>query len=204
MVERLNIRPLKREWLEILLDPRLFPLDIVLLSAYELLTKLAIRIEGEPAKQLQVRIARRHAGIPLCEWGLLFQQKLMEVSLKEHRWGQKAGVREYLLAAAISYDARMANPPKDLLKESEEKLIEKLTYSVNSTATGLELVVKIGENGLSLARSKIFRAANRLTPACYLLPQRVESERIVCSVRPKKNYDVPSLKKQICNEFEIS
>lgn len=201
MSEMLNIQPLKRKWITISLDPQLFPLDIILFTAHELLTQLAIRIEGDPESQLQVRITRRHTDIPLNDWKLLFQQKLIEVSLKESRWQQKADVREYLLAAAISYDASMLDVPRNLLKERKDKLIEAITYKIDAVDNRLDISIGIGKNEFTLVRFKIFQVSDSLKQNCYFFSMRLENGHILCSSYPK-DWDMSTLKRRICEELD--
>ena len=203
MTEMLNIQPLNRKWVPISLDPQLFPLDIILFTAHELLTQLAIRIEGDPEEQLQVRIARRHTNIPLNDWKLLFQQKLVEVSVKECRWQQKADIREYLLAAAVSYDASMLDDvPQNLLKERKDKLIEAITYKIDVVDSRLDLSIRIGKNEFTLVRLKVFQVSNALKQICYFFPIRLENGCILCSSYPKVGGDMSVLKKRIRQELD--
>ena len=203
MSEMLNIQPLKRKWVSISLDPQLFPLDIILFTAHELLTQLAIRIEGDPEEQLQVRIARRHTNIPLNDWKLLFQRKLVEVSVKERRWQQKADIREYLLAAAVSYNASMLDDvPQNLLKERKDRLIEAITYKIDAVNSRLDLSIGVGKNEFTFVRLKIFQVSDALKQICYFFPIRLENGHILCSSYPKVGGDMSALKKRICQELD--
>ena len=208
----LNIQPLTppqktspREWITISVDLKLYPLDIVLLASYELVSKkLSIRIEGNSGEHVQVRLSAGHQEASFDEWGQLFQQKLMEVSLKEHRWQQKADVREYLLAAAISYDASMADPPPDLLRgEVEEKCVEKLVYTLTEEKTGnLRCLIDIGKVGLTQVLPKVLQVADQLKECCHFFPQSAEGPRILCTVIPIDDTEIPTMKDRICAELE--
>lgn len=184
------------------MDPQLFPLDIVLFTAHELLTQLAIRIEGDPESHLQVRITRRHTDIPLNNWKLLFQQKLVEVSLKQSLWQQKTDVREYLIASAVSYDASMLDVPQNLLKEKKDKLIEVITYKIDVVDNHLDLSIGIGKNEFTLVRLKVFQISDRLKQICYFFPVRLENGHILCNSYPKKDRDMSAFKKRVCEEFD--
>lgn len=197
MNQVLNIQPLERKWLTISLDPQLFPLHIILFTAHELLTQLAIRIEGDPEKQVHVRIAPRNTDLPLVEWELLFQQKLVEVSLKENQWQQKTDIREYLLAAAISYDAKMLDVPQNLLKERKDKLVEAIAYRITAVDNHLNLSISIGKNEFTILRRKIFQISDSLEQICYFLPQQLENGHILCSSHPKNDDNLLSLKEHI-------
>ena len=208
----LNIQPLTppqktspREWITISVDPKLYPLDIVLLASYELVSKkLAIRIEGNSGEHIQVRLSPGHQEASSDEWGQLFQQKLMGVTLKEHQWGQKADVREYLLAAAISYDAAMADPPPNLLRgEVEEKCVEKLTYALTEDKTGsLLCLIDIGNNELIQVLPKVLQVADQLKEGCHFFPQSAEGPRILCTVIPIDDTEIPTMKDRICAGLE--
>ena len=199
----LNIQPLDRKWITISLVPQLFPLDIVLFTAYELLTQLALRIKGDPESQLQVKITPRQTDIPLNDWKLLFQQKLVEVSLKESRWQQKADIREYLLAAAVSYEASILDDvPQNLLKEKKDKLIEAITYKIDAVDSRLDLSIGIGKNEFTLVRLKIFQVSNALKQVCYFFPIRLENGHILCRSYPKVGGDMSALKKRIRQELD--
>lgn len=208
----LNIQPLTppqktspREWVTVSLDPKLFPLNIVLLAAYELISKrLAIRIEGDPEGQTQVRLSFGDPEASADEWGQLFQQKLMEVTLKEHQWAQKADVREYLLAAAISYDAALVDPPPDLLcRDKEEECVEKLTYTLTEDKTGnLLCLIDIGRVGLTQVLPEILQVADELKEICHFFPQSVEGTQIFCEVVPISRTKIPIVKNRICAELE--
>ena len=202
MNQLLNIQSLDRKWVAISLDPQLFPLDIILFTAHELLTQLVIRIEGDPEKQLQVRIAQRHTDIPLEDWVLLFRQKLVEVSLKENRWQQKADVREYLLASAISYDAGMLDLASNLLTEQKDKLVEAVNYEIDAVNNRLDLSIGIGKNEFTLVRLKVFQVSNRLKRVCYFFPIRLKNGHILCSSYPKTDRDMPTLEKRIYEELD--
>ena len=208
----LNIQPLTplqktspREWVTVSLDPKLFPLNIILLAAYELISKrLAIRIDGDPNEQTQVRLSFGDQEAAADEWGQLFQRKLMEVTLKEHQWGQKADVREYLLTAAISYDAALADPPPDLLYRGEkEKYVEKLTYTLTEDKTGnLLCLIDIGSNGLTQVLPKILQIADELKGVCHFFPQSVKGTQILCEVVPINKTEIPTVRSNICAEIE--
>lgn len=201
MNQLLNIQALDRKSMAISLDLQLFPLDIILITAHELLTQLAIRIEGDPEEQLYVRIARRHTDISLHDWALLFRQKLVEVSLKENRWQQKSDMREYLLASAISYDAGMLDLASNLLTEPKDKLVEAVNYEIDEVDNRFELSIGIGKNEFTLVRRKVFQVSNRLKQICYFFPIRLENGHILCSSYPKIGRDMSTLKKRICQEF---
>ena len=202
MNQLLNIQALDRKSMAISLDLQLFPLDIILFTAHELLTQLAIRIEGDPEKQLQVRIARRHTDISLHDWALLFRQKLVEVSLKENRWQQKADMREYLLAPAISYDAGVLDLAPNLPTERKDKLVEAVNYEIDAVDNRFDLSIRIGKNEFTLVRRKVFQVSNRLKRICYFFPIRLENGHILCSSYPKIGTDMSTLKKRICQEFD--
>ena len=208
----LNIQPLTppqktspRKWVTISVDPKLYPLNIILLAAYELISKrLAIRIEGNSGEHIQVRLSGGHQETYADEWGQLFQQKLMEVTLKEHQWAQKADVREYLLAAAISYDAAMADPPPDLLyRDEEDKCVEKLTYTLTEDKTGnLLCLIDIGAVGLTQILPKILQVVDELKKICHFFPQSVEGTQILCEVVPINRTEIATMRSRICVALE--
>ena len=202
MNQLLKIQALDRKSMAISLDLQLFPLDIILFTAHELLTQLAIRIEGDPEEQLHVRIARRHTDISLDDWALVFRQKLVEVSLKENRWQQKADMREYFLASAISYDAGMLDWMPNLLTEQKNKLVEAVNYEMYAVDNRFELSIGIGKNEFTLVRRKVFQVSDRLKQICYFFPIRLENGHILCSSYPKIGTDMSTLKKRICQEFD--
>lgn len=202
MNQLLNIQALDRKSMAISLDLQLFPLDIILFTAHELLTQLAIRIEGDPAKQLRVRIARRHTDISLDDWALLFRQKLVEISLKENRWQQKADMQEYFLASAVSYDAGMLDLTPNLLTERKDKLVEAVNYGIDAVDNRFELSIGIGKNEFTLLRREVFQISNRLKQICYFFPIRLENGHILCNSYPKTGRDMSTLKKRICQEFD--
>ena len=209
----LNIQPLTppqktgpREWITITLDPKLYPLNIVLLAAYELISKkLAIRIEGNSGEHIQVRLSFGGQETSADEWGQLFQQKLMEVTLKEHQWGQKADVREYLLTAAISYDEALVDPPPDLLRrDEEERCAEKLTFTLTEEKTGnLLCLIDIGRVGLIQALPEILQVADELKGICHFFPQSVEGTQILCEVVPINRTEIPTVRSRICAELKF-
>ena len=208
----LNIQPLTspqktspRESITITLAPKLYPLKIVLLAAYELVSKkLAICIEGDPGKEIQVRLSSGHQEASFDEWGQLFQQKLMEVTLKEHQWEQKADIRGYLLTAAISYDEALVDPPPDLLcRDEEEKCVRKLTFTLTEDNTGnLLCLIDIGRVGLTQALPKILQVADQLKECCHFFPQSMEEAQILCKVVPINKVEISTVKSRICAEFE--
>ena len=202
MNQLLKIQSLERKWVTISLDPQLFPLDIILFTAYELLTQLAIRVEGDPEKHLYVRIARRHTDIPLEDWKLLFQQKLIEVSLKESKWQQKADIREYLLASAISYDTSILDAAPNLLGEKKTKLMEAINYKHDMMENRLDFSMNVAGNEVDLVRFKVFQISNSLKQVCYFFPIRLEKGQIFCSAYQKIDWDMYTLEKRICEELD--
>ncbi len=198
----LNIQPLNRRWIAVTLDPRLFPLHIVFFAAHELLTELVIRIQGDPEKQLSVRLTPRRTDMPVDYSALLFQQKLIEVSLKENRWHQKADIREYLLASAIAYDRRTLDTGPNLINEQKDKLLEVLTYQINTTeGNHINLSIGIGRNKFDFVRLKLFQISNRLKQLCYFFPIRLENGYILCSSYPKNGADMSIFEKRMSQEL---
>ena len=204
MDQALNIQPLNRKWMTVTLDPRLFPLHIVFFAAHELLTELVFRIQGDPEKQLRVRITPRGTDMPVDYCALIFQQKLIEVSLKENRWHQKADIREYLLASAIAYDHRMLDMEPNLINDQKVKLLEALTYQINTTEDNhLNLSIGIGRNKFDYVRLKLFEISNRLKQFCYFFPTRLENGHILCSSYPKNGADMSIFEKRMSEELNI-
>ena len=93
----LNIQPLTlpqntgpREWITITLDPKLYPLNIVLLAAYELISKrLAIRIEGNSGEHIQVRLSPGHQEASFDEWETAIPRKTDRGNFKRTSVGTK-------------------------------------------------------------------------------------------------------------------
>ena len=124
------------------------------------------------------------------------------MSLKENRWQQKADVQEYLLAAAISYDASLLDVPHNLLEERKDKLGEAIIYSIDTIDDRLNLSIGVGKNEFVLVRLKVFQIFDRLKQVCYFLPMRLENGYILCSSYAKKDWSISTLKERICVELD--
>ena len=198
---------MENSWIRVVLDPKIFPVPIVLNAAYMLLNRFTFRIEGDPESAIVVRL--RPLDSHLAEnTEYLLNRALIRASINAYQMEETAEVRHYFLKASLSFEGTDRDFASILEQKKLEMPLEPLEYSMVSDLSG-ELVhvsVDIGGNHLKRLLLSLFYVVERLNDDCWLILQKVKDACIVAYAKPRYgDLDAVTLKleeelAQLCNK----
>ena len=177
---------LKKSWIQVVLDPQIFPVTIVLNAAYMLLNKFSFRIEGDPESAIAVRL--RPLDSHLTEDAeYLLNRALMRASINAYQMEQTAEIRHYFLKASLSFEETDRDFASVLEQKEPEVPLEPVQYSVVTDLSGelIRISVDLGKNHLERLLLSLFYVAERLNDECWLVIREVKDGCIIGEVKPK-------------------
>ncbi len=198
---------MENSWIRVVLDPKIFPVPIVLNAAYMLLNKFTFRIEGEPESAIVVRL--RPLDSHLAEsTAYLLNRALIRASINAYQMEQTAEVRHYFLKASLSFEGTDRDFASVLEQKESEVPLEPLEYSIVSDLSGglVHVSVDIGRNHLKRLLLSLFYVVERLNDDCWLILQEVKDSCIIAYAKPRcGTLDSVTLKleeelAQLCNK----
>lgn len=197
------VAPQPRMWATVKMDPWLFPLNIVLLAAYTVLNKLAFRISGDPEEEIIVRLTPQ-VDLSLESAESLFYEKLVVVTINEHKWHINTDLRSYLFNAAIAFDPSRLEPPQTLLKKEPDKFPQHLDYNITVSEDDgtLCLVVDVGDNDIDFVRFRLFQIIEKLKKGCRFRFKTFQRQRIDIILKPTSPYTVALIFDTLLKEVE--
>ncbi len=198
---------MEKTWSQVVLDPKIFPVEIVLNAAYMLLNKFTFRIEGDPESAIVVRL--RPLDSHLVEnMEYLLNRALIRASINAYQMEQTAEIRHYFLKASLSFEGTDLDFASVLEQKKSEVPLEPVQYSIVSDLSGelIHVSVDIGRNHLKRLLLSLFYVVERLNDECWLILREVKDGCIVAYAKPRcDGLDVATLKleeelAQLCNK----
>ena len=177
----------KKSWIQVVLDPQIFPVTIVLNAAYMLLNKFSFRIEGDPESAIEVRL--RPLDPHLAEHAeYLLNRALMRASINAYQVAQTAEIHRYFLKASLSFEGGDRDFDSVLEQRGSEVPLESVGYSL-VTDLSEELIrvsVDIGKNHLEQLLLSLFYVGERLDDECWFVIREVKDGCITGELKPKR------------------
>ena len=187
---------LENYWTQVVLDPQIFPVPIVLNAAYMLLNKFAFRIEGDPEIEIMVRLRPLDSNLAE-DTEYLLNRALIRASINTYQMAQTAEIRHYFLKASLSFEGT-DHDFASVLESNESKVpLEPVKYSVVSDLSEelIHVLVDIGGNCVKQLLLSLFYVAERLVNDCWLVMREVKDGRIIAHAKPRCGaLDVVTLK----------
>lgn len=177
---------MKKSWTQVVLDPQIFPVTIVLNAAYMLLNRFSIRIEGDPESAIMVRL-RPIDPHSAEDSDYILNRALVRTSINAYQMVRTAEVRHYFLQASLSFE----EPERDftsILEQMEPELpLEHVGYSVVPDRSGelIRISIELGENHTNLLLLSLFYVAERLNDECWLVIREIKDGCIIGEAKPK-------------------
>jgi len=109
----------KENFLEFNINSKIYPLSVILQTAYFFLDKVYIFLDGDPNKEIKVIMKGKEGQAGLSKLAGEFYNELLNQLLREKVSATNAKIREYIVAKAL-YNA-VPNEVDELLKEVEEE-----------------------------------------------------------------------------------
>jgi His-Xaa-Ser system protein HxsD len=116
----INIDPKKRE-ATILVDTKLYPLEVIYSAAYVFLDKAHFLFGGDPKKEVIVSIKPKEKGLDLRRLCLDFSNELINYSVYVIQAAKKQAIREAIIRRALATNALPDEPETD---DSEEEWLD--------------------------------------------------------------------------------
>lgn len=177
---------MENSWIRVVLDPKIFPVEIVLNAAYMLLNKFTFRIEGDPESAIVVRL--RPLDSHLVEnMEYLLNRALIRASINAYQMEQTAEIRHYFLKASLSFEGTDLDFASVLEQKKSEVPLEPVQYSIVSDLSGelIHVSVNIGKNHLERLLLSLFYVVERLNDECWLILQKVKDSCIIAYAKPR-------------------
>ncbi|MDE0017868.1 MAG: hypothetical protein OXU51_16920 [Candidatus Poribacteria bacterium] len=177
---------LEKSWTQVVLDPQIFPVTIVLNAAYMLLNKFSFRIEGDPESAIVVRL-RSIDSHPTEDLEYILNKALMRASINAYQMARTAEVRHYFLKASLSFEESNHGFESVLKQRESECLLEPVKYTVGTDLSGklIRISVDIGKNHPNRLLLPLFYIAEKLTDDCWMVIRRVKDGHIIGEAKPK-------------------
>jgi len=178
---------LKSDWTQVVLDPQIFPVPIVLNAAYMLLSRFAFRIEGDPESTITVRLRPLDShSVEDAEY--LLNRALIRASINAYQMAQTAEIRRYFLKASLSFEGAERDFESVLRQREPEPPLEPVRYSVVPDLSGklIHVSIELGTNRLNCLLLSLFYVAEGLSDECWFVIREVKDGRIIAHVKPKR------------------
>lgn len=114
-MKKLNIL-YHKDHAELVLNPKIYPLETVFSAAYILTDRAYIVVDGDPQTSLVVRIMPKKGSI--ADAAMSFNDELLNYSVYRHMAGKNRGLREEMLKRAVS-----TNTDDDYVEDRDEILV---------------------------------------------------------------------------------
>ena len=178
---------LEKSWTQVVLDPQIFSVTIVLDAAYMLLNRFSFRIEGDPESAIVVRL--RPIDSHLAENSeYILNRALMRASINAYQMTRTAETRRYFLQVSLSFEGTERDFESVLKQGKPELPLEPIRYAVVTDLSGelIRISVDIGKNHLNRFLLSFFYLAERLNDDCWLVIREVKDRHIVVYAKPKR------------------
>lgn len=192
---------MNEQFVKIFVNPKVFPLHTVFSASYALLGQLSIRIEGDPQKEIIVRLKPKDSTESAEHVKEIFNEKLMDCALDEYRSMATSDIRHYFIKAALSFDA---DDEIDLWssQSSEEEYLENISYHISPyEGRVMELSIDAKQRKDYLL-PRIFSIAKRLRADCSFEVKEVRDDIVICRLKLKNGCDLEVLNEKLERELQ--
>lgn len=167
-------------------------------AAYWLINRLAFRIEGNPSKEIIVRIKPRFDDIPPEQAQILFDEKLVETFIATYKWRANSKVRLYFLHTALSLTPNEMN----LWAEKESETLNLIDYQIfKEERQSITLGFDLHNNKLEVLLFELFSSVMRLSSIAHFSKFKLENAKLTFRAYPKNNSPISELKARVHQEF---
>ena len=178
---------MKKSWTEVVLDPQIFPVTIVLNAVYMLLNRFSFRIEGDPESAIMVRLRSKdpHSDADL---EYILNRALIRASINAYQMARTAKVRHYFLKSSLSFEEAERDFASILEQMEPEPPLEHVKYSVASDRSKglIHISIELGQNHINPLLLSLFYVAERLNGECWLVIREVKDGCIIGEAKPKR------------------
>lgn len=178
---------MEKSWTQIVLDPQIFPVTIVLNAAYMLLNRFSIRIEGDPESAIMVRL-RPMDPHSTEDSEYILNRALVRTSINAYQMARTAEMRHYFLKASLSFEEPESDFASILERMEPEPPLEHVKYSVvpDLSEELIHISIELGKNHINPLLLSLFYVAERLNDECWLVIRKVKDGCITGSAKPKR------------------
>ena len=178
---------MEKSWTQVVLDPQVFPVTIVLNAAYMLLNRFSIRIEGDPESAIMVRL-RPIDPHSAEDSEYILNRALMRASINAYQMARTAEVRQYFLKSALSFEESERDFASILEQMKPESPLEPVKYSVvpDLSRELIHISIELGKNHINPLLLSLFYVAERLNDECWLVIREVKDGCIIGNAKPKR------------------
>lgn len=192
---------MKQKFINQIIDPQVFGLEVVIDAAYELINRLAFRIEGDPNQEISVRIKPRFEEISLKQAQILFDEKLIDSSINAYKWNANSKVRLYFIHSALS----LTPDEIDLWASGDgDEVLNLIDYQISPDVKQeiIVLLLALEGNQLDILLPRLLSILKLLSSIAHFTEFRVEDAKLTFKAKPKNNFPMDELEARLHQEFE--
>lgn len=188
--------------IDIVIDTRLFSLNTILGTAYELLNEFFFKIDGNPDDEIIVTLKPRKNGLSVEEAEERFNEALIDYTFNEYNLKAKSNIRRYFTQSALSFEPHGIDL-WSLLQQQELGELENVDYYVSSgdQKDTINIVVNLGGNTLESVLIRVLFVSQRLRKYCRFHVKRVKDKDIIAHIKVR-NGSVESIMNKVNSELE--
>lgn len=183
-----------------IIDPQIFPLEIVIDTAYWLINRLNFRIEGDPNKEISVRIKPRFEWISHRQAQMLFDDGLIDSFVTRYKWHVNSNIRRYFVRAALSLTPQETDI--QALRDKHE-ILNPVDYQIIQEADP-ELIVlsfDLQEHSLESLLPRLFATVQQLLSIAHFSAFGIKDGKLTFKIRPKNDFQMNELKTRLQESF---
>ena len=192
---------MKPEFIHQIIDSQVFALEVVIDAAYWLINRLAFRIEGDPNKEIWVRIKPRFEEISPKQAQILFDEKLIDSFITRYKWSANSKIRLHFIHAALSFTPNEADIWA--LRDKDE-ILNSVDYHIFQDANQESMVLSLDlqVHKLEALLPRLFSGVKPLLSIAHFTEFRVKDAKLTFRVKPKNNFQMNELKARLHSNFE--
>ena len=191
---------MKSMFIHQIIDPQIFPLEIVIDAAYWLINRLDFRIEGDPKKEILVHIKPRLEGMSHEQAQVLFDDELIGSFVTRYYWHVNSKIRHHFIHAALS----LTPHETDIwaLRDKNE-ILNAVNYQIVQGAYPelIVLCVDLHDN-LEPLLTRLLSMAKQLSSIAHFTSFGIKDGKLTFKVKPKNDFHMNTLKARLHKGFD--
>ena len=191
---------MKPKFIHQIIDPQIFPLEIVIDAAYWLINRLSFRIEGDPNKEISVGIKPRFERISDRQAQVLFDDGLIDSYVTRYKWHVNSNVRRYFVHAALSL-----TPQETDIRALRDKheILNPVDYQITQEADPelIVLCLDLQEQSLESLLPRLFATVQQLLSIAHFSAFGIKDGKLRFRIRPKNDFQMNELKTRLQSSF---
>ena len=183
------------------IDPQVFTLEVVVDTAYCLINRLDFRIEGDPNKEILVKVRSRSEKVSQDQVSSLFDEKLIESFIAACRWHANSALRLYFINSALSFTPNQVDI-RELKERTESMALVDYQISQDRNRDSVVSFINLQGHKQDALLERLFIAIKPLIPIAHLTEFRIKDTKLIFKAKPKDNLQIDELEVKLHQRLE--